>query len=86
MTEEDFDVKDAIYQLGLLLADPMSGLMAKALQTKWDEQYNKDFDLATTFDCFVDDVNRINTVLQLHDWLAENIGKLEELQEMDGDY
>ena len=83
---EDFNVKDAIYQLGLLLADPTTGLMQKALNTNWNEQYNKDFDLATTFDCFVDDVNRINTVLQLHDWLAENIEKLEELQEIDGDY
>ena len=82
---EDFNVKDAIYQLGLLLADPTTGLMQKALNTNWNEQYNKDFDIATTFDCFVDDVNRINTVLQLHDWLAENIEKLEELQAMDGD-
>ena len=31
MTEEDFNVKDAIYQLGLLLADPTTGLMQKAL-------------------------------------------------------
>ena len=70
MTAEDFDVKDAIYQLRLLLADPISGLMQKALNTNWNEEYSKDFDLATTFDCFVDDVNRINTVLQLHDFLS----------------
>ena len=81
MSEEPFDIEDAIHELGILLADPMTGLMQKALETNWNEQYNKDFDLITTWECFVGDVNRIETVIQLHDWLSENIDKLKKIGE-----
>lgn len=81
MSEEPFDIEDAIHQLGILVADPMTGLMQKALETNWNEQYNKDFDLITTWECFVGDVNRIETVIQLHDWLSENIDKLKKIGE-----
>ena len=59
----------------------MTGLMQKALETNWNEQYNKDFDLNTVWECFVGDVNRIETVIQLHDWLSENIDKLKKIGE-----
>ena len=81
MMSEKFDIDNAIHELGILLADPMTGLMQKALETNWNEQYNKDFDLITTWECFVDDVNRIETVIQLHDWLSENIDKLKKIGE-----
>ena len=78
---EEFDIEDAIHELGILLADEQTGLMQKALETNWNEQYNKDFDLITTWECFVGDVNRIETVIQLHDWLSENIDKLKKIGE-----
>ena len=81
MSEEHFDIEDAIHELGILLADEQTGLMQKALETNWNEQYNKDFDLITTWECFVGDVNRIETVIQLHDWLSENIDKLKKIGE-----
>ena len=77
---EEFDIGNAIHELGILLADPMTGLMQKALETNWNEQYNKDFDLITTWECFVGDVNRIETVAQLHDWLAEHITEIKKIE------
>ena len=77
---EEFDIEDAIHELGVLLADPMTGLMQKALETNWNEQYNKDFDLLIAWECFVGDVNRIETVIQLHDWLSEHITEIKKIE------
>ncbi len=71
MNENNLDIDKCIWELGILLGDPMSGLMQQALENNWNEQYSKDFDLATTWDCFQSDVNRINNVLLLHDFLCD---------------
>ena len=73
------EIEDAVHQLGVLLADPMQGLLVKALMTDWSKQYNKDFDLITMWDCFQSDVNRIQTVLELHDWLAVHIEEIKKI-------
>ena len=63
------DFIDMIYALGVLLGDE-NGLIAKTLQKNFYEEF-KDFSLMEAFDCMVDEVNRVNKVIELHDILAE---------------
>ncbi len=67
MNDKEFD--DAIYELGVLLADPMTGLMATTMKQNFWEKF-KDLELHEAWECFVDEVNRVNTVIELHDELA----------------
>ena len=80
MSEEPFDIEDAVKQLGVLLADERSGLIIETMKQDFYEKYKK-FDMLTAWECFVDEINRIETIIQLHDWLAENIEELEQLEE-----
>lgn len=73
MTEKQFtveDIKDMIYQLGVLIADDSKGLLITTLKKNFFEEY-KNFDTATAWECFVDEVNRIQSVVELHDFLVE---------------
>lgn len=79
MTEQ-FDIEDAIHQLGVLLADEMSGLMITTMQQDFYEKYKK-FELTTAWECFVDEINRVEKIIQLHDWLAENIEEIQKIGE-----
>ena len=63
------DFIDMIYALGVLLGDE-NGLIAKTLQKNFYEEF-KDFTLMEAFECMVDEVNRVNKVIELHDILAE---------------
>lgn len=64
-TKESID--DAIRQLGILLEE----IIADALNTRYIEKYEDfDFDTITSFECMLDDINRINKVINLHDALV----------------
>ena len=80
MSEEHFDIEDAIHELGVLLADPMTGLMTTTMQQNFYEKY-KQFELEIAWECFVGEINRVEKAIQLHDWLAENIDKLKKIGE-----
>ena len=73
MTEKQFtveDIEDMIYQLGVLITDASQGLLITTLKKNFFEEYKK-FDTITAWECFVDQVNRIESVVELHDFLAE---------------
>ena len=73
MTEKQFtveDIEDMIYQLGVLITDASQGLLITTLKKNFFEEYKK-FDTITAWECFVDEVNRIESVEELHDFLAE---------------
>ena len=73
MTEKQFtveDIEDMIYQLGVLITDASQGLLITTLNKNFFEEYKK-FDSITAWVCFVDEVNRIESVVELHDFLAE---------------
>ena len=80
MTKEEFDFEDAIYELGVLLCDETQGLILKTLKKDFYEEY-KDFDTITAWECLVYEVNCINTVCELHDFLADNLERFKELEE-----
>ena len=80
MTAKRFSIEDAIYELGVLLCDETQGLVLKTLKKDFYEEY-KDFDTITAWECFVAEVNRLNTVCELHDFLADNLEKIKELKE-----
>ena len=79
MAKEEFDFEDAIHELGVLLCDETQGLVLKTLKKDFYEEY-KDFDTITAWECFVAEVNRVNTVIELHDYLVENLDKFKELK------
>lgn len=73
MTEKQFtveDIEDMIYQLGVLITDASQGILITTLKKNFFEEYKK-FDTITAWECFVDEVNRIESVVELHDFLAE---------------
>jgi len=73
VTEKQFtveDIEDMIYQLGVLITDASQGLLITTLKKNFFEEYKK-FDTITAWECFVDQVNRIQSVVELHDFLAE---------------
>lgn len=81
MTDKKFDVEDAIGELGVLLSDSFNGLLITTLKKNFFEEY-KDFDTMTAWECFVDEVNRVNTVCELHDYLVNDLEELKELKRM----
>ncbi len=73
MTEKQFtveDIENMIYQFGVLISDASQGLLITTLKKNFFEEYKK-FDTITAWECFVDEVNRIESVVELHDSLAE---------------
>lgn len=64
------EIDKAICQLGVLLSDEMTGLIVTTMKQDFYEKY-KEFDLITAWDCFVDEINRVNDVIQLHDELCK---------------
>ena len=72
---EEFDVENAVYELGVLLGDSFNGVIINTLKKNFYEEY-KQFDTMTAWDCFVDEVNRVNTVCELHDYLVDNLESL----------
>ena len=75
------NIRDMIHELGVLLLDE-DGLMNTTLRKDFDEEY-KDFDTVTSWECFVSDVNRVDAVVELYDFLAglspESLDKLDLL-------
>lgn len=69
MKEEEFDIKDAIKELGILLSDESEGLIQQMLRKDYDKEYEQ-FDTITAWDCFCSQVNRVNKVIELHDQLS----------------
>lgn len=80
MTAKRFNIEDAIHKLGVLLSDETQGLLLKTLKKDFYKEY-EEFDTITAWECFVDEVNRVNTVCELHDFLVDNLEKLRELEE-----
>lgn len=64
------EIDKAIHQLGVLLSDEMTGLIVTTMKQDFYEKYKK-FDLITAWDCFVDEINRVNDVILLHDELCK---------------
>ena len=72
MTEKQFTVEyieDMIYRLGVLIADDSQGLLITTLKKNFFEEYKK-FDTVTAWKCFVDEVKRIASVVELHEFLV----------------
>lgn len=63
-------IDKAIGQLGVLLADEMTGLIVETMKQDFWKKYGR-FDLMVAWDCFVDEVNRVNDVINLHDELCK---------------
>lgn len=74
-----FNLEDAVYQLGVLLIDETTGIIPKTLKKNFNEEY-KNFDTITAWECLVDEINRINAVAELHDYLVDNLESLKELK------
>ena len=74
----DEELNDAIDELGVLLADPTVGLIATTMKQNFWEKF-KDFELLEAWECFVDEVNRVNTVIELHDELTRRQNEREEI-------
>lgn len=74
----DKELNDAIYELGVLLADPTVGLIATTMKQNFWEKF-KDFELLEAWECFVDEVNRVNTIIELHDELTRRQNEREEI-------
>ena len=73
MTDKEYTVDDLgnmIHDLGVELGDPESGLIVKTLKRDFFEDF-KDFSVMEAFECMVDDVNRVQSLIDLHDILAE---------------
>lgn len=68
MTKKNFD--SMLDELAVLLADEQNGIISSTLKKDFDEAY-QEFDLMTAWECFVDEVNRVDTVLELHDVLVD---------------
>ena len=64
------DLEKMIHDLGVELGDPESGLIVKTLKRDFFEEF-KDFSVMDAFECMVDDVNRVDKIILLHDLLAE---------------
>lgn len=75
----DKELIDAIHELGVLLSDPTTGLIVTTMKQDFYEKF-KEFELIEAWDCLVDEINRVNTVIKLHDELVarEWIGDLKE--------
>ena len=52
----DEELNDAIYELGVLLADPTVGLIVTTMKQNFWEKF-KDFELLEAWECFVDRFN-----------------------------
>lgn len=74
---------DAIFQLGVLITDPTDGLIVNTLKTNFYEKFNR-FELLEAWACMVDEVNRLDTVIKLHDELVhrgwDQEDKIEKLE------
>ena len=70
MLKDINDVNDAVADLGMLLTDESIGLVRNALEIKYLDKYDNNNTLVGMFDCMVEEVNAINNVLELHDFLA----------------
>ena len=66
----DKELSNAIYELGVLLTDPLTGLIVTTIKQDFWEKF-KDLELLEAWDCLVDEVNRVNTIIELHDELVE---------------
>ena len=75
------NIRDMIHELGVLLLDE-DGLMNSTIGKDFHEEY-KDFDTVTSWECFVSEVNRVDAVVELYDFLAglseESLDKLDLL-------
>lgn len=65
----DKELSDAIYDLGVLLSDPTSGLIVTTMKQDFYEKF-EDFELIEAWDCLVDEINRIDSIIKLHDELV----------------
>ena len=66
---EGKEFSEAIYDLGVLLADPTNGLIVTTMKQNFYIKF-KNLELIEAWDCFVDEINRINTIIKLHDELV----------------
>lgn len=69
MKMEGKEFSDSVYELGVLLSDPTSGLIVTTMKQDFYEKF-KDFELIEAWECMVDEVNRLDTVIKLHDELV----------------
>ena len=65
----DEELNDAIYELGVLITDPSEGLIIKTMKQDFYEKFKR-FELIEAWECVVDEVNRVDTVIKLYDELV----------------
>lgn len=68
----DEELNNAIYELGVLISDPTNGLIVTTMKQDFYEKF-KDFELIEAWDCLVDEINRLNTIIKLHDELVARV-------------
>ena len=71
---------DLLNDLEILLVDPFQGILINTLKKDFFEEY-KDFDTITAWECFVDEVNRVNSLVELHDFLVDNLDEIKKVVE-----
>ena len=76
MSDKNFE--NIMNDLRIILLDERTGLLVNTLKKDFFEEY-KEFDIMTSWECFVEYVNMINNIVDLHDIL---INHSEEIQEM----
>lgn len=79
MTEK-MKLDDLLNDLEILLVDPFQGILINTLKKDFFEEY-KDFDTITAWECFVDEVNRVNSLVELHDFLVDNLDEIKKVVE-----
>ena len=63
-------IQDMIYQLGVLITDENHGLITTTMKRNHYEEY-KQFDTITAWECYTDEINRIQSIIELHDLLTD---------------
>lgn len=71
------ELNDLICQLEIFLFDEF-GLINNYLNENHKKKYD-DFDTITAWECFVDEVNRIQSIVKLYEFLVKNKREIEEL-------
>lgn len=87
MAEKQFKINDKNFEgiindLGIILIDENTGLLVNTLKKNFLEEY-KGFDIITSWECFVEYVNMINNIVDLHDILINHSEEIQEILDKD---
>lgn len=63
-------IEKIIQDLEIHLTDPTNGIIKKTLNKNYYEEY-KEYGLIEAFECTLEEINRINNLIELHDILIQ---------------